>query len=294
MVNIFKSVARSVGCFGSANIDKDAGARAARAGKAPERRAVNHAPEHHPDARVAAGDAMPRSASAQANRAAKAVHGIPEPARPIRQDLIPGVQINEVDTGRLGREPDRVTEIAPTTPGAEPVKVHSFGAAPPPDLSISFNTCRDSPPYTQPRGQFVSTGSLLQCRADERLVSDEFSPCVPVIAVYPGNERAILHLAKFTLNDRIDQLMNTKPKMVLDPEKSEPWYTTKIPTDVYVVTREEAGNHTWNQSRAVTHAVNHAPEGTNVHVVSVPRGGLAVQVGPQGMAIWDIQRRCPF
>ena len=293
VINIFKGLARRVGCIGSVNIDEDAGSRAARAGKAPERRAVGHAPELHPDARVAAGYAMPRSASMQANRAAKVAHATSEQAPLVRQDLIPGVQIKERDTERLSREPDHVIPIAPATPGAESVKVYSFGA-PPPELAISFDTSRFPPPYAQPAGQFVGTGALLQCRADERLVSDEFSPCVPVIAVYPGKERSILHLAKATSENRIDQLMNTQVKTVYNPEKDEPWHTTKTPTDVYVVTREAAGNYTWNQSRAVAHAVNHAPKGTNVHVVSVPRGSLAVQVGPQGIDIWDLQSRYTF
>ncbi len=292
VVNILKGLARRVGCIGSVNIDEDAGSRSARAGKAPERRAVGQTPALHPDAPVAAGYAMPRSASVHANRAAKVVHGMSEQEPLIRQDLIPGIQIKEGDTERLCREPNDPIEIPPATPGADPVKVYSFGA-PPPDLAISFDTSRHSPQYAQPQGQFVATGSLLQCRADERLVSDEFSPCVPVIAVYPGKERSILHLAKSTSKDRIDQLMNTKVKTVFNPDKVEPWYTTKNPTDVYVVTREAAGNYTWNQSRAVAHAVNHAPKGTNVHVVSVPRGGLAVQVGPQGIDIWDLQRRYP-
>jgi hypothetical protein len=90
---------------------------------------------------------------------------------------------------------------------------------------------------------------------------------------------------------RIDELMNTSGKAQFRPDVEEPWHTTEAPTDVYVVTSEAPGNYVRNQSRAVAHVANHAPDGTHVHVVSVPRGNLAVQVGPEGIDAWEIKPR---
>ncbi len=266
MVGIFRKFA----CFGGANVERKETSQAARKGNAPEPRAVasSSSAEQRPNPMRGHGPSKVTSASPQPNRAA---------APTVARDRIPAIDTSQHDVERLKRVPNLYKEQQPAEPGQQPLTIHTFGEAPRETVTCATTAFA---PFTadDPSYAYVPTGGLVQSKG--ALASDGFGPCVPIMAVYPGGERAMLHLSNGSHTNRIDMLLN-KAEPPENDERTQAGLTQEAPTDVYIVCRQERHkNQRWHQTCAVVHLVNNAPPNTNIHVVTVQKGTLGVRAEP--------------
>ncbi|MEJ1965217.1 MAG: hypothetical protein WDO56_28245 [Gammaproteobacteria bacterium] len=232
-------------------------------GEALEPRAVRSSAELQPNSSLARSAPKPESASPQSNQATA-----------IDQACLPAVETGgELPT--LTRAPDLITRLDATA-DQEELTIHTFGRAPPDVVRFTkkaFDTSGGGGEIS------VKTAALVQSR--DTLVSDGFGPCVPFVAVYPDNVRAILHLATVGSSlERIDLLLNPQtPPRSDETRHTEINLSQRPPTDVYVICRVvRYANQLFHQSAGVVRLVNNAPPDTNVHVVTVEKGTLSVRV----------------
>lgn len=118
----------------------------------------------------------------------------------------------------------------------------------------------------------------------QTMYSCAFTPCVPVFSLYPpvieGNAEnnvpmALYHVDGFA-RERLDVLLNGF-------SETEGY---GHPTDIFIVTREEATNH--RQSAVALYVNSKLPEGTKLHIIEVPFARISVRVAANKIEVWSM------
>jgi hypothetical protein len=122
-----------------------------------------------------------------------------------------------------------------------------------------------------------------------RLFSGGFVNCTPVIAFYGNGDVAMHHSARYA-----SVLPSPSEEGSTNTEHLDPAHLDALldhpefgrPTDLFVVAREGKQNQYTRQSGNSIYAVNHAQDGTSVHVIQVPPRIIAVDVTPGNLDVW--------
>jgi hypothetical protein len=159
------------------------------------------------------------------------------------------------------------------------MSVFSFGSAP--SIPITWNSYThyaNSRHANEPLPETNTSSSLndgaivvgigAACRSKSALRSHSFGPCTPMAAVYADGTVGLYHAMSAAEND-------PHRAMLID----------KKPTDIFVITKDGVGPHAAKQTAQVIDTVNQAHPDTSVHVVTLPRHVLALEVTPNEISV---------